>query len=81
MLACLALIDLLKKAMPDCDEETIFRGYHFISGAMTHNIWHDPADSQRVGRGPNGLVTSCMEGASERAIGHLLTDSAFRPTG
>jgi AcrR family transcriptional regulator len=34
----LALIDLLKKAMPDCDEKTIFWGYHFVSGAMTHNM-------------------------------------------
>ena len=34
----LALIELLKKAMPDCDEETIFWGYHFVSGAMTHNM-------------------------------------------
>jgi AcrR family transcriptional regulator len=34
----LALIDLLKKAMPDCDEATIFWGYHFVSGAMTHNL-------------------------------------------
>lgn len=34
----LALIDLLKKAMPGCDEETIFWGYHFVSGAMTHNM-------------------------------------------
>ncbi|WEK44771.1 MAG: TetR/AcrR family transcriptional regulator [Candidatus Sphingomonas colombiensis] len=34
----LALIDLLRKAMPDCDEETIFWGYHFLSGAMTHNM-------------------------------------------
>jgi len=34
----LALLDLLKKAMPDCDDETIFWGYHFLSGAMTHNM-------------------------------------------
>jgi AcrR family transcriptional regulator len=34
----LALIDLLKKAMPNCDEERIFWGYHFLSGAMTHNM-------------------------------------------
>jgi AcrR family transcriptional regulator len=34
----LALIDLLKKAMPECDEEKIFWGYHFVSGAMTHNM-------------------------------------------
>jgi AcrR family transcriptional regulator len=34
----LALIELLKKAMPECDEKTIFWGYHFVSGAMTHNM-------------------------------------------
>ncbi|MEJ0027652.1 MAG: TetR/AcrR family transcriptional regulator [Rhizomicrobium sp.] len=34
----LALIDLLKKAMPNCDEERIYWGYHFLSGAMTHNM-------------------------------------------
>ena len=33
----LALIDLLKQAMPDAPEERIFWGFHFISGAMTHN--------------------------------------------
>lgn len=34
----LALTDLLQKAMPDCDEKRIFWGYHFLSGAMTHNM-------------------------------------------
>jgi AcrR family transcriptional regulator len=34
----LALIDLLKKAMPESDEATILWGYHFVSGAMTHNM-------------------------------------------
>ena len=34
----LPLIELLKKALPDCDEETLFWGYHFVSGAMTHNM-------------------------------------------
>ena len=34
----LALIDLLKKAMPGADETRIFWGYHFVSGAMTHNM-------------------------------------------
>ena len=34
----LALIELLRKAMPDCDLERIFWGYHFVSGAMTHNM-------------------------------------------
>ena len=30
----LRLIGLLKKAMPDCDEQTIFWGYHFVTGAL-----------------------------------------------
>lgn len=30
----LRLVDLLKKAMPDCPEEDIFWGYHFVTGAL-----------------------------------------------
>ena len=30
----LRLIELLKKAMPDCAEEDIFWGYHFVTGAL-----------------------------------------------
>jgi AcrR family transcriptional regulator len=30
----LRLIAILKKAMPDCDEEDIFWGYHFVTGAL-----------------------------------------------
>ncbi len=30
----LRLIDLLKQAMPDCAEEDIFWGYHFVTGAL-----------------------------------------------
>lgn len=30
----LRLIDLLKKALPDCPSEDIFWGYHFVSGAL-----------------------------------------------
>lgn len=30
----LRLIDLLKKALPECSEEDIFWGYHFVSGAL-----------------------------------------------
>jgi len=50
----LALIDLLKKAMPDCDEKTIFWGYHFVSGAMTHNM----ARSGRLDELSHGLCSS-----------------------
>ena len=50
----LALIDLLRKAMPDCDEETIFWGYHFVSGAMTHNM----ARTGRLDELSHGLCSS-----------------------
>ncbi|WP_245646728.1 TetR/AcrR family transcriptional regulator [Sphingomonas soli] len=50
----LALIELLKKAMPDCDEETIFWGYHFLSGAMTHNM----ASTGRLDELSHGLCSS-----------------------
>lgn len=30
----LRLIDLLKRALPDCPEEDIFWGYHFLSGSL-----------------------------------------------
>lgn len=30
----LRLIDLLRQAMPDCPEEDIFWGYHFVTGAL-----------------------------------------------
>jgi len=50
----LALIDLLKKAMPDCDEATIFWGYHFLSGAMTHNM----ARTGRLDELSHGLCSS-----------------------
>ncbi|MBX3566371.1 MAG: TetR family transcriptional regulator [Sphingomonas sp.] len=50
----LALIDLLRKAMPECDEETIFWGYHFVSGAMTHNM----ARTGRLDELSHGLCSS-----------------------
>jgi len=34
----LRLIDLLKKALPECPEETIFWGYHFVTGALMLTI-------------------------------------------
>jgi AcrR family transcriptional regulator len=50
----LALIDLLKKAMPGCDEATIFWGFHFLSGAMTHNM----ARTGRLDELSHGLASS-----------------------
>lgn len=50
----LALIELLKKAMPEADEATIFWGYHFLSGAMTHNM----ARTGRLDELSHGLCSS-----------------------
>lgn len=50
----LALIELLKKAMPGSSEETIFWGYHFLSGAMTHNM----ARTGRLDELSNGRCSS-----------------------
>ena len=50
----LALIDLLKKALPECDEQTLHWGYHFLSGAMTHNM----ARTGRLDELSHGLCSS-----------------------
>ncbi len=50
----LRLIDLLKKAMPDCAEEDIFWGYHFVTGALMLTL----ARTGRVDRLSGGLCRS-----------------------
>lgn len=50
----LALLDLLRKAMPECDEARIFWAYHFLSGAMTHNM----ARTGRLDELSHGLCSS-----------------------
>lgn len=50
----IALIELLRKAMPECDERTIMWGYHFLSGAMTHNM----ARTGRLDELTHGLCSS-----------------------
>jgi len=34
----MALVNMLKQAMPETPEEKVFWAFHFISGAMTHNM-------------------------------------------
>lgn len=50
----LRLINLLKKAMPDCAEEDIFWGYHFVTGALMLTL----ARTGRVDRLSGGLCRS-----------------------
>ena len=50
----LRLIALLKKAMPDCPEERIFWGYHFVTGALMLT----PARTGRIDKLSEGLCRS-----------------------
>jgi AcrR family transcriptional regulator len=50
----LRLIGLLKKALPDCAEEDIFWGYHFVSGALMLTL----AQTGRIDKLSDGLCKS-----------------------
>ena len=50
----LKLIGLLKKALPDCPEEDIFWGYHFVTGALMLTL----ARTGRINRLSGGLCDS-----------------------
>ncbi len=50
----LRLIDLLKKALPDCAEEEIFWGYHFVTGALMLTL----ARTGRIDKLSHGLCRS-----------------------
>jgi hypothetical protein len=50
----LRLIALLKKALPECAEEDIFWGYHFVTGALTLSL----ARTGRIDHLSGGLCQS-----------------------
>ena len=50
----LRLIELLKKALPNCTEENIFWGYHFVTGALMLTL----ARTGRIDKLSNGLCRS-----------------------
>ncbi|MDO9362869.1 MAG: TetR/AcrR family transcriptional regulator [Sphingopyxis sp.] len=50
----LRLIDLLKRALPDCAEEDIFWGYHFVTGALMVTL----ARTGRIDKLSGGLCKS-----------------------
>lgn len=50
----LRLISLLKQALPDCAEEDIFWGYHFVTGALTLSL----ARTGRIDHLSGGLCQS-----------------------
>jgi AcrR family transcriptional regulator len=50
----LRLVGLLKKALPDCAEEDIFWGYHFVTGALMLTL----AQTGRIDKLSDGLCKS-----------------------
>lgn len=50
----LRLIGVLKRALPDCPEEDLFWGYHFVSGALMLTLGR----TGRIDRLSGGLCTS-----------------------
>jgi AcrR family transcriptional regulator len=50
----LRLVELLKKALPDCAEQDIFWGYHFVSGALMLTL----ARTGRIDKLSGGLCKS-----------------------
>lgn len=50
----LRLVGLLKRAMPDCPDEDIFWGYHFVTGAFTLTL----ARTGRIDKLSGGLCQS-----------------------
>lgn len=50
----LRLIEILKKALPDCAEEDIFWGYHFVTGALMLTL----ARTGRINRLSGGVCDS-----------------------
>lgn len=50
----LRLIDVLKRALPDCAEEDIFWGYHFVTGALMVTL----ARTGRIDKLSGGLCKS-----------------------
>jgi len=50
----LRLIELLKRALPDCSEEDIFWGYHFVTGALMLTL----ARTGRIDKLSGGLCKS-----------------------
>jgi AcrR family transcriptional regulator len=64
----LRLIGLLKRALPECDEQDIFWGYHFVTGALMNTL----ARTGRIDKLSGGLCHSDDFGAvKDRMAGFM----------
>ena len=69
----LRLISLLRKALPDCPDEDIFWGYHFVSGALMLTL----ARTGRIDKLSGGLCKSDDYGAVKERIASFMA-AGFR---
>jgi AcrR family transcriptional regulator len=64
----LRLIGLLKRALPDCTEEDIFWGYHFVSGALVLTL----ARTGRIDKLSGGICKSEDYGAVKERMAKFM---------
>lgn len=69
----LRLIDLLKKALPDCSEQDLFWGYHFVTGALMLTL----ARTGRIDKLSNGICRSDDLVAARRRLAEFMA-AGFR---
>lgn len=69
----LRLIDLLKRALPDCAEEDIFWGYHFVTGGLMLTL----ARTGRIDKLSGGLCRSEDFGAVKERMATFMA-AGFR---
>ena len=58
-------IEALRKALPDADDEALYWGYHYLSGALTLTM----ADTGRLDTLSNGLAKSAD---AEKGYAHMI---------
>ena len=73
----LRLIGLLKKALPDCAEEDIFWGYHFVTGALMLTL----ARTGRIDKLSGGLCRRTISWRSRNAWRHSWRQASWRSAG
>lgn len=62
------LINLLKRALPECSDEDIFWGYHFVTGALMLTL----ARTGRIDKLSNGLCKSDDYGAVKARMSQFM---------
>lgn len=64
----LRLLDLLRQALPDCPDEDLFWGYHFVTGALMLTL----ARTGRIDKLSDGLCQSDDFAAVKKRMAHFM---------